>query len=498
MRKIRFTRWLYFVLCAGLCALLLIPAFAENTDESADFMQLEIATPEPEDAISEEWTDELPPMKTEVDLSAEEPPYVKDAQDEPESQEPAEPAGNEDGAFAPDAPMDTPEREPEITPEQPRETAHPSSPHSKPSVGSASADILPETASVAPKIVEPTPLAAQGSWDAAFATAPNGGIDLELSLYGMDEIDLDDGLHQSVPPRFPEGVTSMGSNRTIAQTDDEIANILATLPDGLSDARKSVVIKAYSLVGHVAYYWGGKSTVQGWDVRWGNPAYVESEGSEDGYALRTYGLDCSGYVSWVFCNAGDSNQVAVIGNGSSNQWARSSEVGWADALPGDLAFFAAPGERPINHVGIVVEHGDDGRLMIAHCSSRRNAVVVTDAEETGFTRIRRPEILNDDGFLQAAESVFLQCCTNGDESAKQALESVGSFGEESAQPDGEEEAIYAFGDSVTLRLERAANEGEPQRGIIIGQEGDCWIVAFPASEGTRVVYARAEDMERAD
>lgn len=316
----------------------------------------------------------------------------------------------------------------------------------------------------------------------------------------MEEIDLDDGQHHSVPPRFPEGVTAKGDNETITLTVDEIDSILNGLPDGLADARKSVVLKAYSLVGHVSYYWGGKSTSQGWDERWGNPAYVSADGFEDEYVLRTYGLDCSGYVSWVFCNAGAMDEIGAIGNGSSNQWAKSSDVSDAEALPGDLAFFAAPGERPINHVGIVVGKNDDGQMMVAHCSSNSNNVVVTEADKTGFTRTRRPYIFQDDTFIQSAEHVFSEYNPYAEQ--RQVLSA--QVAEEAALSDTGTDQIngtedqYAFGDSVILRLERAAVNGEPSHGIIIGKEGNSWIVAFPAAEGTRVVYARSEDMERPD
>ena len=60
-------------------------------------------------------------------------------------------------------------------------------------------------------------------------------------------------------------------------------------------------------------------------------------------------------------------------------------------MPGDLAFFAPPGGKKTNHVGVVVSN-TGGTIMVAHCSSGRNDVVVTEAKSTGFKYIRRPAI----------------------------------------------------------------------------------------------------------
>ena len=106
---------------------------------------------------------------------------------------------------------------------------------------------------------------------------------------------------------------------------------------------------------------------------------------------RKSGLDCSGFVSWVFINAlGDRAAVRVIGNGSRAQWANSEAIGWDEGRVGDLAFYCVPGERQYNHVGIIVAIDDDGSYLVAHCSSLQNGVIVTDGWSTGFRYLRRP------------------------------------------------------------------------------------------------------------
>ena len=62
-------------------------------------------------------------------------------------------------------------------------------------------------------------------------------------------------------------------------------------------------------------------------------------------------------------------------------------VSQADAQPGDLAFY--PDD---SHVGIVVGRREDGKLLICHCSSGQNNVVVTEFAASGFTTLGRPDI----------------------------------------------------------------------------------------------------------
>ena len=62
-------------------------------------------------------------------------------------------------------------------------------------------------------------------------------------------------------------------------------------------------------------------------------------------------------------------------------------ISWENALPGDLVFY--PDDE---HVGIVGGWDEDGELLIVHCASSRNCVVVTGAE--GFTSIGCPHFFS--------------------------------------------------------------------------------------------------------
>lgn len=59
----------------------------------------------------------------------------------------------------------------------------------------------------------------------------------------------------------------------------DTAALLRDLPEDLSPECEAVVRTACSLVGKVNYFWGGKSLVIGWDVRWGELRQVTAAGS---------------------------------------------------------------------------------------------------------------------------------------------------------------------------------------------------------------------------
>lgn len=157
-------------------------------------------------------------------------------------------------------------------------------------------------------------------------------------------------------------------------------SIVRHLPDDLSDERRKVVKTACSLVGKVNYFWGGKSLVIGWDPRWGTIQKVWADGHSTSGTYRPYGLDCSGFVDWVFYNMSGGTYVIGHGGGAASQHVYCRDITWDEAIPGDLVFY--PGDE---HVGIVGGWDESGNLLIIHCSA---GVQITGA--TGFTAIARP------------------------------------------------------------------------------------------------------------
>ena len=170
----------------------------------------------------------------------------------------------------------------------------------------------------------------------------------------------------------------------------DTAALLRDLPEGLSPEREAVVRTACSLVGKVNYFWGGKSLVIGWDARWGELRQVTAAGSSTTGTYRPYGMDCSGFVDWVFYNATGGQYVIGHGGGATMQHNYCTDISWSAAQPGDLVFY------PDNsHVGIVGGRNANGELLIIHCASGYNNVVVTGLE--GFTSIGRPQYYAEAG-----------------------------------------------------------------------------------------------------
>ena len=196
-------------------------------------------------------------------------------------------------------------------------------------------------------------------------------------------------LEELMQPKYQElFMVLTGSYQDIELSPDEVAKIMENLPADLSEARREVVLTAYQLLGKVHYFWGGKSLIIGWDSRWGMPMKVTAEGSSTTGTVRPFGLDCSGMVDWVFYNQSGGQYVIGHGGGATAQHSYCAPIAWGDAQPGDLVFY--PGD---SHVGIVCGFDSSGNIMVIHCASSENNVVVTG--KSGFTSIGRPEYFAD-------------------------------------------------------------------------------------------------------
>ena len=113
---------------------------------------------------------------------------------------------------------------------------------------------------------------------------------------------------------------------------------------------------------------------------------MTAAGSSTTGTYRPFGLDCSGYVDWVFNNALD--YVPGHGGGAASQHDYCTPISWSEAQPGDLVFY--PDD---SHVGIVGGRDENGSLLIIHCSSGANNVVISGAK--GFTDVGRLDIFQD-------------------------------------------------------------------------------------------------------
>lgn len=166
-------------------------------------------------------------------------------------------------------------------------------------------------------------------------------------------------------------------------TSEEIAEILSNLPEG-SVGREKIIETALSLVGRVDYFWGGKSSA-GWNNNWGSPTLVTAPGSPNTGKSMPYGLDCSGFVDWVYKTAGAEDLLS--GGGTAYQWNQSYAIPESSLKPGDLAFKNTPATSGVNHVGIYIGTDGSGNKLFVHCASGEGVVVNS---YKGFKYWRRP------------------------------------------------------------------------------------------------------------
>lgn len=184
----------------------------------------------------------------------------------------------------------------------------------------------------------------------------------------------------------PAGV--LADSHTMEPTG-EAMEVWERLPDGLSMERRMVVTYALALVGKVDYFWGGKSLVLGWDDRWGELTEVTAEGSDSTGTEQPYGLDCSGFVDWVFYNASGGEYVIGQCGGAIEQHANCVNIEWDEVQPGDLLFYPED-----EHVGIAAGRDWLGRLLVVHCASGTGGVAIS--HRTGFETAARPVWYTDE------------------------------------------------------------------------------------------------------
>ncbi len=169
----------------------------------------------------------------------------------------------------------------------------------------------------------------------------------------------------------------------LSVSQEAVTALLHSLPDDLSPERRAVVETACKLVGKVNYFLGGYSRVFGWDPRWGTLQKVWAEGSPSTGTYRPYGLDCCGFVDWVFYNASHGEYAVGYGEGVQAQHGYCAPVSWDEAQPGDLVFYPED-----SHVGIVGGWDESGNVQIIHCASGHNNVVITG--KAGFATVGKP------------------------------------------------------------------------------------------------------------
>lgn len=199
---------------------------------------------------------------------------------------------------------------------------------------------------------------------------------------------------------------AVGGGQAVPLTDVELIAFVDR--QNCSAARKHILTTALSLVGKVPYFWGGKSA-PGWNDAWNTPRLVTAAGSPSTGMIRPYGLDCSGFSSWVFNTA-----VGVeIGAGTMGQYPNTYGISASELLPGDLGFLGD--ESGWEHVLVFAGYAEDGTRMWVHSSSGQGVILNTPGYE-GSLSYRRLSIVDYDGPVSDApygEPLYgLQSCSS--------------------------------------------------------------------------------------
>lgn len=153
------------------------------------------------------------------------------------------------------------------------------------------------------------------------------------------------------------GLSLSSVSTNVPLSPQEIQEYMDQLPDDLSQTRKDIIYFALSSVGKVPYYWGGKASRPGYE---GNRFGTLVNSDEKGRFLK--GLDCSGWIQWVYWSAtGKRPEAASTGSlVSSGEGIRRSEL-----KPGDIV--VRTGDDA--HVVMFLSWSADGRMTVIHESS---------------------------------------------------------------------------------------------------------------------------------
>ncbi len=108
----------------------------------------------------------------------------------------------------------------------------------------------------------------------------------------------------------------------------EIQHYMNLIPEGTSDTRRALVQQALQSVGSIPYYWGGKPNGPGFN---NNGFGTITEPDYKGRVLR--GLDCSGWIAWVYWSAigkvlpyQSTSGLASLGTGVNRSALRPGDI----------------------------------------------------------------------------------------------------------------------------------------------------------------------------
>ncbi len=150
-------------------------------------------------------------------------------------------------------------------------------------------------------------------------------------------------------------------------TAAEIQYYMNMMPEDTSEERCALIELALQSVGTIPYYWGGKPSGPGYEPNgFGRPVAPD----ENGRGLR--GLDCSGWISWLYWTALGRHLPFESTDGL---YALGRQIDRSELKPGD--YIVRTGDDA--HVCMFLAWAPDGTMYVIHeRGSTSNNVIVSN------------------------------------------------------------------------------------------------------------------------
>lgn len=205
--------------------------------------------------------------------------------------------------------------------------------------------------------------------------------DLEYGQFGRTYSEIINTMANSLKKTLYGSLS--GSGQVMELTDAELIEYVNS--QSCNATRKLLLQTGLSLVGKVPYFWGGKSG-PGWNDEWNTPKLVTAAGSSSSGTIRPYGLDCSGFTTWIY----ETALGVHIGDGTGGQYPNTTAVSASDLQIGDLGFLAGSGGGGWNHVLMFAGYGSGGERIWVHSSSGSGVVLNSPSYQDSLV-LRRPK-----------------------------------------------------------------------------------------------------------
>lgn len=156
-----------------------------------------------------------------------------------------------------------------------------------------------------------------------------------------------------------------------------------------SQNRKYLIYTAMSLVGRVPYFWAGRSA-PGWNSEWGKVKPIPYAGNpkQPVGSGWPYGMDCSGYVSWVYKTVYGGNPLEDRTTYTMGDGEVATPIDFSQAKPGDILLRRT-------HTGIYLGRDPRGNVIVIHEAGTNSGCIIS--VDNNFTQMIRANGLDLEG-----------------------------------------------------------------------------------------------------